>query len=181
MNPPRLINLGAYVRRYGLSKPVVELVELPPEIDLNQPGLVMHGSESDPYTILRYGLMPQQARDNRLDCEWQVCLGLNSENPEFTLEKDLSRKNPAVKYAGYFSPKGMVYVLSDEVKLLPRYSEYWDGGEDSGGYAWVAQPIPAHLITAVVTRNVPLAAAALTAAEAGINIYRPNGTCYGLK
>jgi hypothetical protein len=181
MDSPELVDVSQYAQKYNLKQSVLELNPVPPTIDLNQSGLLMHGSEADPYMILKYGLAPNKSEDNMLDGEWQVCLGLNSLNPDYTLEKDRSRKNSAVKYAGYFSPKGMVYVLSDEVKLLPNYSEYWDEGEDSRGYAWVRQPIPTHLIEAVVTNNLPLAAAVLMAAESDKCLFKPKGTCYRVK
>ena len=177
MVPPDIVDVSAYSGRYRLAVDVLGLTEVKPELDLNNPGLVMHGSEADPLTIIQYGLAPHKGEDNA-DGEWEVCLGLNSGDPGLTLNRDLARKNSAVKYAGYFSDKGLVYLVDDDVKLYPSYREYWDEGDGGRGYAWVTQPIPPHLIQAVVTKNISLAAAALTAAGDRKHVYLPNGTCY---
>ncbi|MFH1055748.1 MAG: hypothetical protein V1744_06620 [Candidatus Altiarchaeota archaeon] len=177
-----LVDVTQYARKYGLKREVIGLAKIiPPTIDLNLPGLIMHGSEADPYNILKYGLVPQQTDDNKIDREWQVCLGLNSKNQNITILKGLSRKNSAVKYSGYFSKKGIIYVIDDAVKKLPAYREFWDQGNEGRGYAWITQPIPPNMIKALITENVPLAAAAATATKTDKPILKPDGTCYQIK
>lgn len=174
---PDVLDVSMYAREYGLERNILGIKEVEAGLDVNQPGLVMHGSEKDPLTILRYGLVPQKTLQNPIDGQWQVCLGLSSDD-DTTLYKNLARKNSAVKYAGYFSGAGIVYVLDDGVKLLDGYREYWDEGEGSRGYAWVSHPISADMITALITKNLSLAAAAVLAAAPEKHVYTPDGTCY---
>jgi hypothetical protein len=174
-----VLDVTGFKKKYDLPSGILGIakVEEPP-IDINSPGLILHGSEADPITILKYGLAPQRTQRNDMENEWQICLGLNSKNKILTLKSGLSRKNSAVKYSGDFSPKGMVYVISDNVKKLPGYSEFWDIGAEARGYAWVKQAIIADLIEAVITKNIPKAAAAILATNPQKLIYKPDGTCY---
>jgi hypothetical protein len=179
MDIPEVVDVSEYAKRFELKTNIVGIQTISrPPIDINQPGLIMHGSEADPYTILKYGLVPQRTKQNDMEPDWQVCLGLNSKNPNLTLEKNMSRKNPAVKYAGNFSHRGVVYVIGKEVKDTPSYREFWDPGEDARGYAWVKHAIKADTIRALITGNIPLAAAATVATESKTPIYKPDGTCY---
>ena len=177
----KLIDLNPYAKNYGLTDDKIALTEVTPPIDINRQGLIMHGSQVDPHMILKYGLAPQQTKTNSIDTDWQICLGLSSKDPHATLDKQLSRKNSAVKYAGYFSPNGMIYILNDEVKNMRGYTEFWDQGSEHRGYAWVTQPILSNLIDAVITTNMALAAAAMLAAQVDKLIYTPDGACYKMK
>ncbi len=177
MAEPEILDITAYSKDYSLGKTLMIAKPAEPEVDINSPGLIMHGSEADPYTILNFGLVPQQTGKNSIECEWQVCLGLNAKGSRLTLRKDHTRKNAAVKYAGYFSRAGAAYIISDEIKGQKGYSEYWDQGEDARGYAWSPKAIKADHIIGVVTENVPLVAAAMAAAKRILPIYRPDGSC----
>ncbi|MBD3388392.1 MAG: hypothetical protein GF416_04900 [Candidatus Altiarchaeales archaeon] len=177
-----VIDLSEYRGRFGLSKTLYAIESVDdPEIDIDRPGMIMHGSEGDHVAILKYGLAPHQADGNEIDNEWQVCMGLSCRDSSMTLSTNLSRKNAAVKYAGNFSDNGIVYVLSEDVKLLSGYREYWDAGEKARGYAWVTQAIPDNLITALISKNLKLAAAALVAADSDLCLYEPEGRCYQIK
>jgi len=174
-----ILNLGTYSERYKLPGKITTIRRIiPPPIDLGRGGLILHGSEADPYLILKYGLVPQQTDKNKIESEWQVCLGLNSNSGSLTIRKDLARKNSAIKYSGQFSLRGIVYIIADEVKRLPGYKEFWDEGVEGRGYAWVTQPILPKLITGLITENLPLAAAALLACQENKPVYRPDGSCY---
>jgi len=178
MKLSEVIDVARYARKYSLHSEILGLYEVSEDlIDINQPGLIMHGSEADPLTILKYGLAPQRTKKNELESDWQVCLGISSKEPNTTLAKSLSMKNPAVKYAGNFSTEGIIYVLSVNVKNTPGYKEFWES-EQQRGYAWVPQAIVADQITALITENIPLAAAATLAAKTQKPIYKPNGNCY---
>jgi hypothetical protein len=176
---PEILDVTRYKRAYNLNAGIIGITKIDGFLlDLNEPGLILHGSEADPYSILKYGLIPHQNTKNSVDKDMIVCLGLNSKNPNLTLKNGLARKNSAVKYAGYFSPKGAAYVISEEVKKLKGYREFWDMGDEARGYAWVTQPIKPELITAVVTEDVTHAAAAIIATESIKPIYKPDGNGY---
>jgi len=177
MAGPEILDITAYSKKYNLGKTLMIAKAMEPRVDINAPGLIMHGSEADPYTILNFGLVPQQTCRNKIECEWQVCLGLNAKCGRLTLKKDHTRKNAAVKYAGYFSETGAAYIISDEVRGHKGYNEYWEPGEDARGYAWSPQAIKADSIIGVVTENAPLVAAAMAAAKRILPIYRPDGSC----
>jgi hypothetical protein len=179
MAVPEVLDVSKYQRAYGLKSAILGLSKLDkPPFDINRPGLILHGSEADPYTILKYGLAPQRTPRNNMEPEWQVCLGLSSKSRSLTLKADLSRKNSAVKYSGNFSPQGAVYVLKEGVRKLPGYTEFWDIGADARGYAWVKQAVVADLIEAVITENILPAAAALAATDPTKLLFKPDGTCY---
>jgi hypothetical protein len=181
MGMPQILDLTKYLKKYELKSAIAGLEISKPQLDLDKPGLTMHGSEADPYTILKYGLAPQQTKCNAIDNEWQICLGLNSKSPALTIRKSGARKNSAVKYAGHFSEEGIVYVVDEEVKNTPGYREYWDAGDEARGYAWITKPILPPLIAAIITENVELAAAAQTAAQTYRPTYKPDGTCYTIR
>ena len=173
-----VVDVSSYAKKYALESNILGLRQVADSrVDVNESGLLMHGSEKDPLSILKYGLVPQKTEDNLIDNEWQVCLGLNSSGSE-TIDRSMARKNSAVKYAGYFSPHGVVYVLSDDVKLADGYREFWDEGEDGRGYAWVSRPVSTKMITALITRNLALASAAVMSSGVDLRVYLPDGTCY---
>jgi len=174
-----VIDVSQYAKKYGLKWNIATIRKIePPRIDINQPGLLMHGSEADPYSILKYGIVPQQSKDNTIDRDWQVCIGMNSKNPNIMLKRELARKNSAAKYCGYFSPTGIIYIIDENVKLLDGYVEFWDQGEDARGYAWVKHPIAPGLIVGLITENISLAAAAVLSTETQRPIFKPDGTCF---
>jgi hypothetical protein len=176
-----ILDLTDYKERYGLSLGIAEAFPVDnPALDIERPGLMMHGSEADPYPILLYGLIPQSIR-GQLDDEWQVCIGLNAKDWGMSVNAHHARKNSAIKYAGYFSDKGIIYVLDDSVRATPGFREYWDNGSDGRGYAWVKTPIKSENIMALITENIGLAAAALIAANRDLHIYRPDGRCIRVK
>jgi hypothetical protein len=176
---PQIVDASDYRDAYRLKAGILGLDGIDgPRLDINEPGLILHGSEADPYSILRQGIIPHKTHDNKLETDVQVCLGLNSDDTTLTLAASQARKNSAVKYAGYFSPIGYVYVVSKEVKKLRGYREFWDSGRGARGYAWLPQPITPDLILAVVTKNVPRAAAAVLGAGRLKPVYTPQGTGY---
>lgn len=178
MSLTTLVDVSMYRKFYGLECQVIGLERQTASFyDLNRSGLIMHGSIGDPTPILEYGLVPQKT-DKTLDDEWQVCLGISSNSEGLTLEKDCGRKNPAVKYADNFGKKGIVYLLSEEVKTLKTYKESWVEGSRGGGIAWVTEPINPTYIEAVITKNLPFAAAAISKMETQLPIYKPDGKSY---
>jgi hypothetical protein len=182
MAEPQILDVTAYAKEYSLKYGILCIRQVePPGLDINAPGLIMHGSEGDPYTILKFGLAPQRTLKNSLEGEWQVCLGLSSKSKALDIKKDSSRKNSAVKYSGYFSPKGAVYVLDEQVKRHSGYNEFWETGQEPRGYAWTKDAIVSDLITAVITENIPKVAAAVAATRPDMLIYRPDGTCFSIE
>jgi len=178
MSSISVIDIGEYTKRYKLDTSMVgiERVHWPP-IDIDEPGLLMHGSERDPYGILKFGLIPQKT-DKASDEDWQICLGLNAPSEDLKVEQDLSRKNSAIQYSGFFSKTGIVYILSEDVKELPGYREFMESGDSERGYAWLTEPILPDMIDAMITRNVKLVAAAMLAAGEFRPVFKPNGQCY---
>jgi hypothetical protein len=175
-----LLDLGIYSQRYKLDRGftgLTKIIENP--IDLDAPGAIMHGSQRDPYTILKYGLAPQKTKSD-IDCEWQICIGLSASDRNLRISKHLAKKNSAIQYSGNFSTEGVVYLLDESIKKLPGYSEFWDKGEDGRGYGWLTTPLSTDYILAVITENIPLVAAAMLAAEKNKPIYKKDGTCYTL-
>jgi len=181
MTLPEILDLAPYSEDYGLKTKIIGVRKAKPNIDLDAEGLIMHGSQADPYTIFKFGLVPQQSKDNPLDTEWQVCLGLNSKSKDITLQRDMARKNSAVKYSGKLSPHGVIYILSPDVKKTGGYTEFWDTGEEGRGYAWAKRPILPDMITAVVTTNLPRVAAAMLASGIIRPIYKLDGTAYKIE
>jgi len=171
------VDLGRYAGIFKLEKRTVE-VEVCGErsIDINEAGLVMHGSEANPLYILRRGLLPKKTVTGKFESDPQVCLGLNNTNFEHTIQADGARKNPAVQYAGNFGAKGIVYILSPTVKELLTYREFWeDFGDYKRGYGWVAEQVPPTAIQALVTKNLKLALAALKKLRLSHPVFRPDG------
>ena len=178
MSVTTLVDVSKYQKIYGLECEVIGLERQTTSFyDINRAGLIMHGSVGDPTPILEYGLVPQKT-DKTFDDEWQVCLGISSNIEGLTLEKDYGRKNPAVKYADNFGKKGMVYLLSEDVKTLKTYKESWAEEINGGGIAWVTEPINPTYIEAVITKNLPYAAAAISKMKTQPPIYKPDGKSY---
>ena len=179
----KLLEFGEYTALYKLPVEAVTIEAVEPELDINKPGLLMHGSVIDPYLILKSGL---ESRETQYFKEFkslpQICMGLNSTNRSHTLEANGSVKNAAVKYAQYFSKDGMVYLLSDEVKDFITYGEQIDDyGDYQRGNASVTEPIDGDLITGIITKNLPKAMAALLKSRRNLPVYMPDGTEYRMR
>jgi len=184
MPEKRLIDMGKYTRIYDLSDNFAVLISKDTlSIDINKTGVLMHGSEHDPYSILKHGLLPHVTKySDNLKSDSQICMCLNSDSTKYSIDVDGKRKNSAVKYAGFFSESGGIYILSERVKKLRTYKERWDDlGTYKIGYAWVDQPIPRSMIIGVITKNLPLIAAVMTKLQIDIPIFTPDGREYQLK
>ena len=176
MEYPRILDVSAYRAVYGLDHIALMVrLDLEPGINLDEPGLMLHGSEADPLTILKYGLVPTKT-SKATDEDWQICIGLSSCSP--SLLNDMSRKNSAIQYSGNLSKDGCVYVISPKVKMMPGYTEYWDCGEDARGYAWVKEPIKPDFILALITKNIVRAAAAMMSSGRFVPVFDNKGVCY---
>ncbi|VVB54830.1 Uncharacterised protein [uncultured archaeon] len=180
MEPAKLM-LGRYADTYRLNLHSINICQRErPTLDINRTGLLMHGNELDPTSVLEYGLLPRRTPYTKtLRSPFQVCLGLNNTNPDQTILTHGAIKNTAVKYAGYFNRRGVIYVVHDEVKEYKSYYEEWENlGGYSRGLAWVEQRIPVALIRGVVTCNLSLAAASMIHTNCFLPMYTPDGNEY---
>ena len=179
----RLLEFGQYKAYYKLPVDSITIESVQPAMDINKPGMLMHGSLSEPYFILKFGLLSRETvyfKDFK--SMPQICMGLNNTNKDHTIHANGSVKNAAVKYSGYFSKDGMIYLISDDVKNFITYTEELeDHGSYQRGNATVSEPIPCNLILGVITENLPKAMAAMTKAKKQLPVYTPDGAEYRIK
>lgn len=179
----KLLEFGGYQIKYKLPVDSITIESKQPTLDINKPGILMHGSLKDPYLILKLGLLSRETKYFKdFKSQPQVCMGLNNTNKNHTIKSNGSVKNTAVKYSDYFSRDGMVYIISDEVKNFITYAEEWeDYGEYKRGNAYLSEPIPSDLIIGVITGNIPKIMAAMLKTKKNIPVYTPDGTEYQIK
>jgi hypothetical protein len=179
----KLLELGEYAAKYKLPYDSATIENKPPALDINKPGLLMHGSLKDPYSILKLGLVPQETSYSKdFKSRPQVCLGLNNTNKSHTLKANGSVKNTAVKYAEYFSKEGMIYIISDDVKDFITYTEQLENHTTyQRGNATLSEIIPSGLIIGVVTENLPKIVSAMLKSGKRIPVYTPDGVEYEIK
>jgi hypothetical protein len=179
----RLLEFGPYQAHYKLLLDSVTIEAVPPAMDINKPGLLMHGSESEPYFILKFGLFSRETLYFKdFKSMPQICMGLNNTNKDHTIQANGSVKNTSVKYSNYFAKDGIIYILSDEVKKFITYREEWeDHGTYRRGIASISEPVASDLILGVITTNLPKIMAALTKARRKLPVYTPDGTEYRIK
>ena len=172
-----LLDLSQYVKHYKLGFDSVTIETIEPDFNLNQPGLLMHGSMKDPYLILKHGLVCRETNYFKgFKSEPQICLGLNNTNPDHTIKYNGAVKNTAVKYADYFKGDGMAYTISEDVKNFITYTkEMEDLGEYQRGIATLTESIPPESIQGIITKNLSKAIAAILKTRHKIPVYTPDG------